>query len=154
MFYISQNLDNAQKSLCQKLCVILVRPVKHSFMGIFRPWELLGLLERTSQSWMSIPWFISHPPWDFKLQANQYSPAGTVMQINNSLLFYDSPWFSKWDISKQQIAKAIASSLCTYLESSNTCSWALRFLECGLAYIWTSLSSIFFITSFSKLLLM
>lgn len=80
-----------RKSLCQKLHVILVRQVKHSFISVFLPWELLGLLEHTLQSWMSIPWFISHPPWDFKSHANQYSPAGTVMQTNNSLLFYESP---------------------------------------------------------------
>lgn len=125
-----------RKAPCQKLHVILVRQVKHSFMRVFLPWELLGLLEHTLQSWMSILWFIPHPPWDFKSHANQNSPAGTVMQINNSLLFYDSPWFSQWDISKQQIAKAILHSVISLHFLGE-----LQHLQLGIAHprIWAGL---------------
>lgn len=67
------------------------RQAKHSFKRVFLPWVLLGLLDHALQSWVSVPLFTPCPPWDFKPCAKQRSPAGTVIQMSNSLLFYGFP---------------------------------------------------------------
>lgn len=91
MFFISHNLDNAQKGSVSKPPCDTRRQAKHSFKRVFLPWVLLGLLDHALQSWVSVPLFTPCPPWDFKPCAKQRSPAGTVIQMSNSLLFYGFP---------------------------------------------------------------
>lgn len=109
--------------------VIPMTQAKHFLWRVFLLGGLLELLVHALQFWVSVPLLTPSAPWDFKPCAKPCSPAGTAMQTNNLLQFYDFPQFSQRDISNQPLTRAVQHSIIClrwWLESSAACSWALH----------------------------